>query len=156
MFRASRFMIAAAFVGCLAAPGLAQEARWGSPDDATVKFMISMEDKWSNSSCSAQPELKGVIADDFQGTSTEGQRYGKSDAIAVDPKAFARDCRLGDVKVRFFGDSIAIAYGAESRVRKGTDGAEARRCQVWTDTWLKRGGQWQIVAAQDGVVPCKP
>ena len=50
--------------------------------------------------------------------------------------------------MRFFGDSIAIAYGSESRIRKGADGKEARRCQVWTDTWLKRNGQWRIVAAQ--------
>jgi hypothetical protein len=55
--------------------------------------------------------------------------------------------------VRFFGDSIAIAYGAESRIRKAEDGKEARRSQVWTDTWLKRNGQWQIVAAQIRLSP---
>lgn len=26
--------------------------------------------------------------------------------------------------------------------------------EVWTDTWLKRNGRWQIVAAQDTVIPC--
>ena len=87
-------------------------------------------------------------------TATDGHRYDKVEAISIDPKALARDCQLGDVKVRFFGDSIAIAYGSESRIRKGADGKEARRCQVWTDTWLKRNGQWQIVAAQDTVIPC--
>ena len=56
--------------------------------------------------------------------------------------------------MRFFGDSIAIAYGAESRIAKTKEGVEAPRCQVWTDTWLKRNGQWQIVAAQDTVIPC--
>ena len=66
----------------------------------------------------------------------------------------ARDCQLGEVKVRFFGDSIAIAYGSESRIRKPEGGNDARRCQVWTDTWLKRNGQWQIVSAQDTVISC--
>jgi hypothetical protein len=68
----------------------------------------------------------------------------------------ARDCQLGEVKVRFFGDSIANAYGAENRISKTKEGAEANRCQVWTDTWLKRDGQWQIVAAQDTIIPCDP
>jgi hypothetical protein len=149
-------MIAVAALGCLATRSIGQEAHWGSPDDPTVKFITAIEEKWANSSCSPQPELESVIADDFRGTATDGHRYEKPEAIAVDPKTFARDCRLGDVKVRFFGDSIAIAYGSESRVGKDTNGKEAIRCQVWTDTWLRRGGHWQIVAAQDTVVPCKP
>ena len=153
MSRTMLFLAALSFLGDLTTPSVAQDSRWGSPDDSTVKFIIAIEAKWANSSCSPEPDLKAVIADDFQGTSTDGHRYDKAEAIATDPKAVARDCKLGDVKVRFFGDSIAIAYGAESRIREG-DGKEARRCQVWTDTWLKRNGQWQIVAAQDTVIPC--
>jgi hypothetical protein len=154
MLRTMLFFVMASFLGCLATTGIAQEARWGSPDDPIVKLIIATEAKWANSACSPQPELKTVIADDFQGTATDGHRYNKAEAIAADPKVVARDCQLGEVKVRFFGDSIAIAYGAENRIRKAADGKEAKRCQVWTDTWLKRNGQWQIVAAQDTVIPC--
>ncbi|MGI8956878.1 MAG: nuclear transport factor 2 family protein [Chthoniobacterales bacterium] len=117
-------------------------------------MIIESEGKWARSACSPQPDLKAVIADDFQGTSTDGHRYGKAQAIAADPKTIARDCQLGEVKVHFFGESIAIAYGAENLIRKAEDGQESKRCQVWTDTWLKRNGQWQIVAAQDTVIPC--
>ena len=154
MSRTMLFIATISFLGCLTTPGIAQDSRWGSPDDSTVKFIIDAEAKWASSGCSPQPELKAVMADDFQGTSTDGHRYDKAAAIASDPKAVARDCQLGDVKVRFFGDSIAIAYGAENRIGKGADGKGAKRCQVWTDTWLKRKGQWQIVAAQDTVIPC--
>jgi hypothetical protein len=28
--------------------------------------------------------------------------------------------------------------------------------EFWTDTWLKREGKWQIVAAQDTILPCNP
>jgi hypothetical protein len=154
MSRTMHFIATISFLGCLTTPSIAQDSRWVSPDDPTVKFIIAIEAKWASSSCSPQPELKAVIADDFQGTATDGHRYNKGEAIATDPKVVARDCQLGEVKVRFFGDSIAIAYGAENRIRKAEDGKEARRCQVWTDTWLKRNGQWQIVAAQDTVIPC--
>ena len=149
------FIATISFPGSLIpSAGIAQESRWGAPDDATVKFIIEMEGKWARSACSPQPELKDVIAGDFQGTATDGHRYDKAKAIATDPKTVARDCQLGEVKVRFFGDSIAIAYGAESRIRKAEGANEARRCQVWTDSWLKRDGKWQIVAAQDTVIPC--
>ena len=135
---------------------IAQESRWGSPEEETVKFMIAAEAKWASSACSPQPELKDIIADDFQGTSTKGKRYGKEDAITTDTKSLSRDCQLGEVKVRFFGDSIAIAYGAENRMIKDKEGKETKSCQVWTDTWLKRAGKWQIVAAQDTIIPCAP
>jgi hypothetical protein len=49
---------------------------------------------------------------------------------------------------------LAVAYGNESSIRKGKDGKEFLRCLVWTDTWLKRDGKWQIIAAQDVVVKC--
>ena len=39
---------------------------------STVKFIIAIEAKWASSSCSPQPELKAAIADDFQGTGTDG------------------------------------------------------------------------------------
>ena len=153
--RSAPFVIAVALLGCLASRGLAQDARWGAPDDSTVKLITDVETKWASSDCSPQPDLESAIADDFQGTSTDGHRYDKRAAITADPKSAARDCRLGDVRVRFFGDSVAIAYGSESRIRKADDGSQSRRCQVWTDTWLRRNGRWQIVAAQDTIVACE-
>ena len=148
--------LALLFLGGFASPSFAQESRWGSPAEETVKFIIAAEAKWANSACNPQPDLKDVIADDFQGTSPSGRCYGKKDAITADTKSLSRDCQLGEVEVRFFGDSIAIAYGAESAVSKAKDGKETNRCLIWTDTWLKRAGKWQIVAAQDTGIPCNP
>ena len=155
MPRSAPFVVAVSLLGCLATRSLAQDARWGSPDDSTVKLITDIETKWASSDCRPQPDLESAIADDFQGTSTDGHRYDKRAAVTADPKSAARDCRLGDVRVRFFGDSVAVAYGSESRIRKAEDGSESRRCQVWTDTWLRRSGRWQIVAAQDTIVACK-
>lgn len=154
MVRTALFIATVSSFSALASPSYAQDFRLGSADEPTVKFMIASESKWANSACSAQPDLRNFIADDYQGTSTDGKRYPKADAIAGDPNPKSRDCQLGDVQVRFFGDSIAIAYGSESRIDKVADGPGTKRCQVWTDTWLKRNGQWQIVAAQDTIIPC--
>jgi ketosteroid isomerase-like protein len=53
-----------------------------------------------------------------------------------------------DVKVHFFGDSMAVLYGSESALTK-KDGHDYRRKLTWVDTWLKRDGKWQVVAAED-------
>jgi hypothetical protein len=133
----------------------AQESRWGSADEPTVKEIVSKEKMWLEADCSRQPGLKDVIADDYQGTTTGGQRINKADALAADANWPDRDCQLGPVKVKFFGDSLAIAYGSESMMRKGTGGKVAKRCLVWTDAWLRREGKWQIVASQDNRVECQ-
>lgn len=156
MNRMPLLIAACALLGTWGASSMAQDSRWGATDEATVKFMIGSEAKWANAACSTQPDLHVFIADDYQGTSTTGRRYPKADAIADESVKQSRNCQLGDVQVRFFGDSFAVAYGSESRIQKAADGTEAKRCQVWTDTWLKRNGQWQIVAAQDTVIPCDP
>jgi hypothetical protein len=52
-------------------------------------------------------------------------------------------------------DRVAIIYGSERALRSDKEGKEAMRCLVWTDTWLKRHGKWEIVAAQDAAVASK-
>lgn len=144
-----------ALSGSLAMPVCAQQARWGKPEDATVKMIRASEKMWLDSDCSPQPGLKDVIADDFQGTTPAGRRYGKKDAIGTPDTPPGHDCRLGDVTVHFFGDSTALVYGSESSMDKDGNGKMRKRCLIWTDTWLKRSGRWQIVAAQDNEVVCK-
>ena len=85
----------------------------------------------------------------------QGRWASEDDPIAKQMIQKERDCRLDDAKVRFFGDSLAIIYGSERALRTDKDGKEAMRCLVWTDTWLKREGKWEIIAAQDTAVPCK-
>jgi len=128
----------------------------GRADDPTAKFIIDAERQWAEAACTHNHSPEQILAEDFQGTSPEGKRYPKAVEVAdmADLSKTARDCRLTDAKVRLFGDTLAIAYGSESSVRKGKDGTSQPGCLVWTDTWLKRNGRWQIIAAQDTQVPC--
>lgn len=138
----------------IAVSASAQKAYWASPNDSTVKKLLSMEKMWLDADCSPQPGLIDVFADDFQGTATNGTRYGKQEAMSTDTNNLSRQCQLGDVRFHFFGETLAVAYGNERSIRKGKDGKEFNRCLVWTDTWLKRDGKWQIIAAQDNMVEC--
>src|ERR1051326_9347575 len=87
-------LLALLFLVGFASAGVGEESRWGSQGEETVKFIIAAEAKWANSACSPQPDLKEVIADDFQGTSPGGRRYGKAKGINTDTKAVLRDCPL--------------------------------------------------------------
>jgi hypothetical protein len=134
-----------------------QQGQWAAADNATAKFMVDAERQWAEAACTHNKITEKILADDFQGTSPEGKRYTKSEEVAntADLSNTAQDCRLIDAKVRFFGDDLAIVYGSESSVRKAKDGIVKSRCLIWTDTWLKRNGKWQIVAAQDTQFDCK-
>jgi hypothetical protein len=129
----------------------AQTSRWASADDKTAQWMIAQERRWAEGACDGNDVVKTILADDFQGTSPSGKRYSKPDTIGEKPSA--RDCKLGEVKIHFFGDNLAIAYGSESRV-KTKDGKDSVETLIWTDTWLKRDGRWQIIAAED-LIPTK-
>ena len=134
----------------------AQQSHWAAPDDKTAKYMIDMERKWAEGVCTDNGVVAELLADDFQGTSTNGERFNKVDELKDEkgPRS-AHGCGLDTAKVRFFGDTMAIIYGTEHAIGKDKAHPEAKVCQVWTDTWLKRNGKWQIVASHDNRVECK-
>jgi hypothetical protein len=139
------------------AAALGQQGRWASADDPTAKFMIDAERQWAEDGCTHNTIANQILADDFQGTSPDAKRYTKQQAVASsqDTSKTAKDCRLLDARVRFFGDNLAMVYGSESSLHTAKTGSEEKRCLIWTDTWLKRNGKWQIIAVQDALFDCK-
>jgi hypothetical protein len=134
----------------------AQQSHWATPGDKSAKFMIDMERKWAEGVCTNNGVISELLADDFQGTSTRGGRYNKTDELRDEKGAhWAHGCALDDANVRFLAENVAIIYGSEHAIGKDKMHPEAKQCQVWTDTWLKRDGKWRIVAAQDNKVDCK-
>lgn len=134
----------------------AQQARWGSPNEKTVQYITQMEAKWAEGVCVNNGVIAALLAEDFQGTSTSGGRYTKADELRDEKGPHtAHDCGLDEARVHFFGENLALVYGREHAVGKDKGQPMARVCQIWTDTWLKRGGKWQIVAAQDNRVACR-
>jgi len=131
-----------------------QVSRWLSPGDPIAKNITALEDMWAHTACSSVPDaLKAAFAEDFQGTAPKGKRYGRPTSWGGEGDD--TDCKLQAIQIRLFGDSVAVAYGDESSVSKNKDGTTTKHCLVWTDTWIKRKGKWQIIAAQDNAVACK-
>ena len=150
-----RILVAAA-IAIFLVPTHAQQSRWASADDQTVKYIVDMERKWAEGVCANNGVVAHLLAEDFQGTSTSGARFTKADE-PKDEKSqrTAHECGLDEAKVHFFGDSLALVYGREHAVGKDKSRPDAKVCQVWTDTWLKRYNTWQIIASQDNRVECR-
>jgi len=94
--------------------------------------------------------LERILADDFVGVDIDGSHYSKADGIKdfrTHPSEFVFN-HLNEVEIRFYGNA-AVAQGNWGWKKK--DGTIGKF--VWTDTWIRRGGEWQIVAGEDLVPP---
>ena len=119
------------------------------------QYIIESENQWAESVASGDTSiLVHILADDFIGVDPEGNQYNKSKMVKdtyTAPKYFSSN-HLNNIKVRFYGNA-AVAQGDETWVRRSGNPVTGKF--VWTDTWILRNGQWQIVAAEDLVVPIK-
>jgi ketosteroid isomerase-like protein len=124
---------------------------------ATEQYIRQCEAQWAEDTASGKTEnVQQFLAEDFIGVDTSGKMYDKKKEIqglADDAKHFVSN-HVNEIKIRFFGDT-AVAQGSESWVGKEADGKERRGRFVWTDTWVKRDGKWQVVAAEDLAAPDK-
>ena len=113
------------------------------------RYIIECEGQWAASSASGDTTaLQRFLADDFLGVDPDGSMYNKEGAISetkTGPKTFVSN-HTNEVNVRFYGDT-AVAQGSESWERRSGQPRYGR--YVWTDTWVRRDGNWQIVAAED-------
>jgi hypothetical protein len=131
-------------------PAQAQESRWAPADESTAKSLIDFERQWAEDGCTHNGIQKTILAEDFYGTAPDGSRYSKKEALAqAQSSVLEQACTMYEVTVHFFGDAMAILYGSESAVRTEANGRKHTVKLTWTDTWLKRRGVWQMVAAQD-------
>ena len=134
---------------CVASPFAASADRGYSKADAE-RYITASEAAWAASVATNDPSVvKRILADGVVWV-LDGEIVDKARAVAdaaTGPGDFLSN-HLDYAHVRFFGDT-AVVQGSERWTRKG--GKEGHF--VWTDTWVRRNGEWQIVAAEDVSVP---
>ena len=117
------------------------------------RYIIESERQWAESVATGDSStVERILADDFIGVDPKGRFYDKATMVADTrkvPKNFLSN-HANDIKVRFYGDT-AVAQGDETWERRSGDPLRGRF--VWTDTWVRRSGKWQIVAAEDLIAP---
>src|SRR5262249_23741385 len=139
-------------IACLAASGCSQQK-----DTRTAeRYIIESERQWAESVATGDASVvERILADDFVGVDPKGRLYDKAKMVSDtrDGAKYFVSNHANDVKVRFCGDT-AVAQGSETWERGTGDPLGGR--WVWTDTWVRRNGKWQIVAAEDLVAPEQP
>jgi len=145
-------------IALLALAALAPAAEAATPpppgdvhDRAQVeRYIRACEAEWAAQDATGDTSSsKACLADDYEGVSSRAHVVNKAQSMAADPgpRTTVSDT-LDYVRIRFPAPDVAIAQGGETAVKK--DGS--RRSLIWTDTWLLRGGKWQIVTSQDSVL----
>jgi hypothetical protein len=122
--------------------------------DADTRTLLRLEDSWA----SALVKRDSVV---FNRLLAPGFVYTENDQL-MDRAAVIRSVVAGpDTVTAAHNDSMVVhRYGAVTAVVTGwlvvegrnASGAFERRYR-FTDTWVKRAGRWQIVAAEDYVAP---
>jgi hypothetical protein len=123
----------------------------GHFDAADLDYICRSESQWAQSVANGDAAVAiRILADDYVGIGSSGRRFTKSEMAAQPAKTsqFVASEQVDHASVRFFGD-VAVSQGTDTSRSK--DGRNSH--VVWTDTWLKRKGKWQIVASQDMVLP---
>ena len=89
-----------------------------------------------------------IMAEDAVFTGPDGAFQTKAQLLA-DVKAgelVIESTNISDLKVRVFGDSAVATYITTDKGKyKGRDISGRYR---WTDTFVRRGGKWQVGAGQ--------
>jgi ketosteroid isomerase-like protein len=135
--------------GTQAFAGTTQCSMQSSSPARVEQYIRRSEEEWAKSVATNDASVvRRILADDFIWV-LDGRLLDKRTAVAEaadGPGPFISNT-TDYVHVRFFGKT-AVAQGSETWTKTG-----GRRGKfVWTDTWVNRGGCWQIVNAQDTVV----
>jgi hypothetical protein len=129
---------------------VAASADRGYSNAAAERYIKESEAAWAASVATNDASVvKRILADDVVWV-LDGDILDKAKAVAdaaKGPGDFLSN-HLDYAHVRFFGHT-AVVQGSETWTRK--DGKTGRF--VWTDTWVWRSREWQIVAAEDVSIP---
>lgn len=127
-----------------------------APQDTEPRVLLRLEDQWALALIQRDGAVfQRLLADRF--IYTEDDRTMSRDDVLHDVVAGADTVTAAhneDMRVHRFGET-AVVTGWLVVAGHGPNGPFDRRYR-FTDTWVKRGGrrgQWQIVAAQDYLVP---
>ncbi len=129
---------------------------FAGPQDADTRALLRLEDDWAR----ALVKRDTVV---FERLLAAGFVYTEDDKT-MDRATVLHEVGSGsdtvtaahneDMLVHRFG-STALVTGWLIVQGRGSNGSFDRRYR-FTDTWVKRGGRWQIVGAHDYLVPAKP
>ena len=122
------------------------------PSEAESRAYIDQrEHEWAALATKRDPEvLERILADDYVGVADDGTVRNKAEEIQYwNALPLAASAAPPQMRYRHFGDTV-LAQGQQT-LAPG-EGADPVRI-LWTDVWMLRDGEWQVVGSQNATVP---
>ena len=97
------------------------------------------------------------MAEDFVGTSSGGKVGNKTTMlveISKDKNIYSSSVSE-EMTVHLYGADMAVVTGVARETGKTASGKPFSQAYRFTDTWVRRNGKWQCVAASALAVPNK-
>jgi ketosteroid isomerase-like protein len=119
-----------------------------------VEQVKRLENEWLNSYLRGDKQtFDRVVADDFTRTDESGKFANKAEEkelVQAAPGSVSASLTNEDMQVRVYGDSAVVTGYIVSRVQ---DSLNFR--SRFTDTFVKRNGNWQVVARHYSRIPAE-
>jgi ketosteroid isomerase-like protein len=147
----NRLLIPVAVLALLPTPLSAQQPK--SKPTADERAVLDLEEAWAKAVVKRDAAtFKRLLAPGF--TYTEDDRMQSGAELMrdiVSGSDTVTEARNEKLATQSYGNTMIVTGWLVMRGRSG--GKPFDRRYRFTDTWLKRDGQWQIIAAQDYLVP---
>jgi len=149
----SRVIVASCLLVCIASVANAQQANAATTRSPDERAVLDLEEAWAKGVVKRDAAtFKRLLAPGF--VYTEDDRVQTGDQLTSDIISgtdTVTEARNEQMQTRAFDNAMIVTGWLIMQGRSG--GKPFHRRYRFTDTWLKRSGQWQIIAAQDYLVP---
>lgn len=99
--------------------------------------------------------MQAIVADDFLITFPDGSQQTKADILAMIKRPISAESASKfstvDVRSRVYGDTVILTGRVITEYKRG--GETKKDESLYTDTYVRRNGAWQVVASHLSNVP---
>jgi ketosteroid isomerase-like protein len=117
--------------------------------DEIERTLLKMENEWAQVDVTNDRSVfQRIIAPDFVSTSRSGKFLGSRQEWVDDWEyEGVKTATNSDMKVHIYADNVAVVTGIDTTTGTDKEGKAWAHQDRFTDTWVKRSGVWQCVAA---------
>ena len=111
--------------------------------------LLKIQHEWAKARIAGDSSYtRGLEADDCTIVWPDGTIVSKSaDLQTMTGDIAFTEFKIDDVRARLYGDTGIVVGEGTLKARKGTQNLLNGKF-VWTDTFVKKSGQWKVVASQ--------
>ena len=151
--RPSRLIVLSSLLACAVSVTGAQQPKAAAARTPDERAVLDLEEAWAKGVVKRDAAtFKRLLAPGF--VYTEDDRVQNGEQLTRDIVSgtdTVTEARNEQMETHAFDNTMIVTGWLIMRGRSG--GKPFERRYRFTDTWLKRGGQWQIIAAQDYLLP---